>query len=66
MNLPSRTTKGNAFGGERGGAIELFNDGTTFFTNDVEDMQDLKRMKSGVVNDEYINTMMKKTTDLLN
>ena len=48
MNLPSSTTKDNAFGGERGGAIELFDDGTTFFTNDVEDMLDLMRMKSGV------------------
>ena len=38
MNLlPSSTTKDNAFGGERGGAIELFDDGTTFFTHDVED-----------------------------
>ena len=32
MNLPSSATKGKAFGGERGGAIELFDDGTTFFS----------------------------------
>ena len=43
MNLPSNTTKDNAFGGERGCAKDLFNDGTTFFTNDVEDMLDLKK-----------------------
>ena len=61
MNLPSSTSKDNAFGGERGGAIELFDDGTTFFTNDVEDVLDLTGMKSGVVNDEDINAMMKKT-----
>ena len=66
MNLPSSTAKDNAFDGERGGAISLFNEGTIFFTNDVEDMLDLMRMKSGVVKDENINAMMKKTTDLLN
>ena len=66
MNLPSSTTKDNAFGGERVGAIELFDDGTTFFSNDVEDMLNLTRMNSGVVNDENINAMMKKTTELLN
>ena len=66
MNLPSSTTKDNAFGGERGGAIELFDDGTTFSTNDVEDMLDLMRMNSGVINDEDINAIMKKSTELLN
>ena len=37
-----------------------------FFTNDVEDMLDLKRMKTDIVNDDDISAMMKKTTDLLN
>ena len=64
--VPLSITKENAFVGERGGAIELFNDGTTFFPNDVEDILDLTRMKSGVINDENINAMMKETTDLLN
>ena len=62
MNLPSSTTKDNSFGGESGGAIELFDDGTTFFTNDVDDILDLTRMKSGVVNDKDINAIIKKTT----
>ena len=65
MNLPSSTTKDNAFGGERDGAIELIDDGTIFFTNDVEDMLDLTRMKSGVVNEDDINAIISKTTDLL-
>ena len=66
MNLPSGTTNNNAFGGERGGTIELVDNGTTFFTNDVGDMLDLTRMNSGVVNDEDINAMIKKTAELLN
>ena len=61
-NFPSSITKDNAFGGERGGAIEMIDDSTTFFTNDVKDI--LKNL--GVVNDEDINAMMKKTTDLFN
>ena len=64
-NLPSSTTKDNAFGGERGGAMELIDDGTTFFTNDVEDMLDLTRLNSGVVNEDDINAIISKTKDLL-
>ena len=66
LKEPSSTTKDNSFGGERGGAIELIDDGTTFFTNDVEDMLDLTRMKEGVVNEDDINAIISKTTDLLN
>ena len=44
----------------------MFDDGTTFFTNDVDDMLDLTRMDSAAVNYEDINAMMKKATDLLN
>ena len=62
-NLPSSTiTKNNAFGGQWGGAMMT----PPFFTNDVEDMLDLKRMKTDIVNDDDISAMMKKTTDLLN
>ena len=66
MDLSSSTTKDNAFGGKRGGVVELFDDGIAFFTNDVEDMSDLTKMNPGVINDEDINAMMKKTTKLLN
>ena len=65
MYLPSGTTKDNAFGGERGGAIEVSDVGTTFFTNDVEYMLNPTRMNSGVVNEEDINAITKKTTELL-
>ena len=61
--LPSTTTKDNVFGGERDGVIEKKHDGTTFFNSDVGDMLDLMRMKAGVVNEDGISTMMKKTTD---
>ena len=44
----------------------MIDDGTTFFTNDLEDMLDMTRMKSGVVNDDDISAMMKKIDDLLN
>ena len=52
--------------GERDGAIETIDDVTILFTNDVEDMLDLTRMKSDVVNEDDINAMISKTTDLLN
>ena len=46
--------------------MENIDDGTSFFTNDVEEMLYLMRMKSGVANDIDISAMMKKATDLLN
>ena len=64
-NLPSITTKDNAFGSERGDAIEGEKDSITLLTTNVKDMLDLTWMKSGIVNKDDGKATMKKTIGFL-